>query len=402
MAERASIEERARQRAAAVAAAGPAMQAAIHTELRGAHAPVTPSAPVRQPQRQQQQPTSRSPTEPGRPGDGPELLRGGSPTSKVRVSLRVNAVVTLVFAMSEASKARQRTGTRPDLLSAYQHSQLILRVDVLPQPLHSAASLLAQMELHGIASARTVAPAEEVAEAATEPGEAPDAATLRPPQGAGAKGVDPELRTVANDTASGESNVLPAESRAPGGADDWQSQPPPASGLQVPPDKRSSGAGNSSSPSTAAEGSSQPAAFAEPQQLTSARRTGSGGAQVKQLPDLGSGFGPADAPLRRSASDAGESGSWPPPASAGGDVSASGRHGSDELPGSGGRQLRSRSAAPATVAANGHPAPTSLISLAGAVLDQRYDAASLSAVAVSACSSMFALGHSPMRVIPQP
>ena len=41
------------------------------------------------------------------------------------------------------------------------------------------------MERHGIATAKTVVPADEVADASTAAGEAPDAATLRPRQGSG-------------------------------------------------------------------------------------------------------------------------------------------------------------------------------------------------------------------------
>ena len=87
LAERASITEGARQRASAVAAAGPAVQQAIHTELRGAHAPPSTTAqePARQPQ-QQQQPSSGQPAEVGRASAAHDLPRGGSPTSKVCAS----------------------------------------------------------------------------------------------------------------------------------------------------------------------------------------------------------------------------------------------------------------------------------------------------------------------------
>ena len=84
LAERASIEEGARQRAAAVAAAGPSLQEAIHTELRGAHAPPAASVAARHPQRQQLHPSSKQPAESGRVSGPHDLLRGGSPTSKVR------------------------------------------------------------------------------------------------------------------------------------------------------------------------------------------------------------------------------------------------------------------------------------------------------------------------------
>ena len=91
LAERASIAEGARQRAAGAATAGPAMQQAIHTELRGAHAPLpTAQAPARQQQQQQQQqqPSSRQPAEAERVSAAHDLPRGGSPTSKVRASRR--------------------------------------------------------------------------------------------------------------------------------------------------------------------------------------------------------------------------------------------------------------------------------------------------------------------------
>ncbi len=274
---------------------------------------------------------------------------------------------------------------------------------MLAQPLHSAASLLAQMELHGIASAKTVAPPDEVADAATAVGEAPDAATLRPPQGAdlgelgASTGPAPDDAASAARTAADTTSVQEGPARqheverpsAAGGADDWQSQLPPASGLLSPfiRDPRASG-----EPSTPTSTTPDLAPSAGQQEPMTARRTGSGGAEAQQqLPDLGSGFGPADVPLRRSASDAGASGSWPPfdaaaiaadsAVSAGG----SGRHGSDELPGGsgggGGRQLRSRSAVPAPVGAHTGPlAPASLFSLAGAVLSQRCR------LEVSACS----------------
>ncbi len=274
---------------------------------------------------------------------------------------------------------------------ALRHRSHVDRSTVLAQPLHSAASLLAQMELHGIASAKTVAPPDEVADAATAPGEAPDAATLRPPQGAGAaEGVTPGTAPMPQDAAAAPPDVAaagpaqegPARQQqqverpsASGGGDGWQSQPPPASGLLSPFLRDVSGTGE---PSTPTGVTSAAASFAVQQEPTPARRTGSGGAPAQQLPDLGSGFGPADVPLRRSASDAGASGSWPPfddaaiaadsAVSAGG----SGRHGSDELPGGGGgRQLRSRSAVPAPVGAHAPLAPASLFSLAGAVLSQR-------------------------------
>ncbi len=82
LAERASIAEGARQRASSAAMATPAMQEAIHTELRGAHAPLLPAqAPARQ---QQQPPPSRQPAEVERASAASDLPRGGSPTSKVR------------------------------------------------------------------------------------------------------------------------------------------------------------------------------------------------------------------------------------------------------------------------------------------------------------------------------
>ena len=192
------------------------------------------------------------------------------------------------------------------------------------QPLHSAASLLAQMELHGIAAAKTtVAPADEVADAATQPGEAPDAATLRPPQGAGVEKAEPGTAAMPNDAASMPTNAAATTSAradptrqqqaegpaATNGADDWQSQPPPASGLLLPFIRDLSASGE---PSTPPGIPPDAAMLAGPLQPTPARRTGSGGAQAQQLPDLGSGFDPADVPLRRSASDVGESGSWPP------------------------------------------------------------------------------------------
>ena len=88
LAERASIAEGARQRAAAAAVAGPAMQEAIHTELRGAHAPppTAGQAPAsqQQQQQQQQQTSSRQRAELGRVSAAHDLPRGGSPTNKVR------------------------------------------------------------------------------------------------------------------------------------------------------------------------------------------------------------------------------------------------------------------------------------------------------------------------------
>ena len=241
------------------------------------------------------------------------------------------------------------------------------------------------MEQHGIASAKTVVPADEIVEAATEPGEAPDAATLRPRQDTNAEGAQPGTQPTAAEAAVSEAAAVQSARTeaarqaavgppAPGGGDDWQSQPPPPSGMQQPPANRPSGGSADDGSSPAAGGPERSAPLPRPQEPTSARRTGSGGAQVQQLPDLGSGFGPADTALRRSASDAGGSGSWPPPGGAANAAGASGRHGSDELPGGNGRrQLRSRSAAPTAVAANGNLAPSSLMSLAGAVLDQRCD-----------------------------
>ena len=84
LAERASIEEGARQRAAAVALAGPALQAAIHTELCGVHGPA--ALPTRQPQQQQQQrqATSSHSTEASRAAIQQEQLRGASPPGKAR------------------------------------------------------------------------------------------------------------------------------------------------------------------------------------------------------------------------------------------------------------------------------------------------------------------------------
>ena len=85
LAERASIAEGARQRAAGAAMAGPAMQQAIHTELRGAHAPL-PTVQAAARQQQQQQPASRQPAEAERTSVAHDVPRGGSPTSKVRAS----------------------------------------------------------------------------------------------------------------------------------------------------------------------------------------------------------------------------------------------------------------------------------------------------------------------------
>ena len=255
------------------------------------------------------------------------------------------------------------------------------------QPLQSAASLLALMERHGIANAKTVVPADEVAEASTAAGEAPDAATLRPPQGSSGgisqdEGSAPPAgkpaRAITDEGASEDvearadaAQQLSNGSADAGGAEHWQLQPPPAS-ASLPPAGRSGGGGagmtSSSAPATAASPVAESAAEA-------VAPRGGGGAELNNLPDLGSGFGPADMALRRSASDAGGSGSWPPPSG----VSVSGvggsrgdRSGSGVLAvGGGGGQLRSRSTAPGPVPANGPFPPASLVAIAGAALDRR-------------------------------
>ena len=256
------------------------------------------------------------------------------------------------------------------------------------QPLHSAASLLAQMERHGIANARTVAPGDEVAEAATAEGEAPDAATMRPRQGSGsssgkdeagstrpvgeaASGASKEADTL-EPGAKAESAMRPLDgSTDAGDADRWQLQSPPSS-ASLPQLERSSGGGASSvassAPTTGTARMAAPVAMAQEQ----AAAGGGGSTPVQALPDLGSGFGPPDAPLRRSASDAGGSGSLPPPSglhAPGPTDSRHGRTGSGELAAGGAGQLRSRSAAPGS--AHGSLLPSSVMALSGAALYER-------------------------------